>query len=51
MAPLELDPKMPRYKLPLLKKFRHYNGLKSTEMKFKGLLRDFEFKKLEDSYT
>ena len=48
--PWEFDPKMPRYKLPLIKKFRHYVGLNSTEKKFKKLLKDFRFSRIEDVY-
>ena len=47
--PWELDPGMPRYNLPLIKRFRHYNGLKTTEMKFKRLLRDFKFMRMDES--
>lgn len=46
--PWEFDSKMPRYKLPLLKRFRHYNGLKRTEKKFKRLLKDFEFIQMKE---
>ncbi len=45
--PWEFDCKMPRYNLPLLKKFRHYIGLKSTEKKFRKLLKDFKFGRID----
>ena len=46
--PWELDPGIPRYKLPLQKRFRHYIGLKKTGKKFKKLLRDFSFTKMDE---
>ncbi len=46
--PWEFDPGIPRYKLPLLKRFRHYVGLRRTRKKFKKLLRDFRFGKIEE---
>jgi len=47
--PWEFDPQQPKYKLPLIKRFRHYNGLKRTGKKFKKLLRDFEFDSIKES--
>lgn len=46
--PWEFDPKMPRFKLPLLKRFRHYVGLRKTNIRFKKLIRNFKFSKLSD---
>ena len=43
--PWEFDPEMPRYKLPLQKRFRHYVNLHKTEKKFKKLLKHFKFNK------
>jgi len=45
--PWEFDPGMPKLKLPLIKSFRHYNGLKTTEKKFRKLLKDFRFDRLD----
>jgi polysaccharide deacetylase family protein (PEP-CTERM system associated) len=47
--PWEFDPKMPRYNLPLTKRFRHYIGLNSTEKKFRRLLKDFRFNAIKNS--
>lgn len=44
--PWEFDPLQPRKKLSFLKSFRHYYGLSKTENKFKKLLKDFRFSKL-----
>ncbi|HEX5731835.1 MAG TPA: XrtA system polysaccharide deacetylase [Blastocatellia bacterium] len=43
LHPWELDPKQPRMKLPLLKKFRHYYNLDKTLARLDRLLGDFEF--------
>lgn len=41
--PWEIDIGQPRVKLPLLKKFRHYNNIDKTEKRLKKLLTDFKF--------
>lgn len=46
--PWEFDPDQPRHKLPLLKKFRHYVGLNSTEKKFRKLLKDFDSVRMDE---
>lgn len=43
LHPWEIDPHLPKLKLPLLKKFRHYNNLEKTYSRFNQLLKDFEF--------
>ena len=43
LHPWELDPRQPRVKLPLLKKFRHYYNLNKTLARLDRLLGDFEF--------
>ncbi|MGZ3773948.1 MAG: XrtA system polysaccharide deacetylase [Pseudobdellovibrionaceae bacterium] len=45
--PWEFDSKQPRVKLPWLKRFRHYIGLKQNKKKFLRLLNDFEFTTIE----
>lgn len=44
--PWEFDPGMPRHNLPLMKKFRHYNGLSSTEGKFRRLVEEVGFERI-----
>jgi polysaccharide deacetylase family protein (PEP-CTERM system associated) len=46
--PWEFDSGMPRYNLPLQKRFRHYINLSTTEKKFNRLLRHFKFNKIEE---
>ena len=41
--PWELDRQQPKMKLPLIKKFRHYNNLNKTENRLQKLLQDFKF--------
>lgn len=41
--PWELDPGQPRYPLPLLKRWRHYNNLGKTEERLRRLFKDFSF--------
>src|SRR5690606_31264346 len=41
--PWEIDEKMPRVKLPILKGIRHYSNISTTKQKIKQLLQDFEF--------
>lgn len=41
--PWELDPKQPRFSLPISRYLRHYFNLKSTESKLKRLLEQIEF--------
>ena len=43
LHPWEIDLHQPRQALPLITSFRHYYNLKHMEVKFKHLLRDFEF--------
>lgn len=45
--PWEFDYSQPRVKLPLLKRFRHYVGLRKNRSKFEKLLDDFEFTTIE----
>ncbi len=45
--PWEFDYEQPRINLPLLKKFRHYVGLKQNRDKFERLLNDFHFVPIE----
>lgn len=49
--PWEIDPEMPRVKLPVLKAIRHYTNLASTFGKIERLLQDFEFTSLQDILT
>jgi len=46
--PWEFDPKQPRRKLSLIKTWRHYQGINSTTKKFKRLLKDFKFKRIDE---
>ena len=46
--PWELDPELPRYELPIIKKYRHYTGLVNAEKKFRKLLKYFKFYKMEE---
>ena len=48
LHPWEIDHQQPRISLPMLKKFRHYHGLKHTENKLEKLLQDFEFSTIKD---
>jgi polysaccharide deacetylase family protein (PEP-CTERM system associated) len=41
--PRELDLGQPRITLPLLRRFKYYVGIRSTQPKLRGLLRDFSF--------
>lgn len=44
LHPWEFDPEQPRFNnASLLSKFRHYNNLKKTGMRFEKLLKDFSF--------
>ena len=43
LHPWELDPEQPRMKGSLTARVRHYMGLRGTEWKLRGLLRDFKF--------
>jgi hypothetical protein len=43
LHPRELDPEQPRLKAGLITNFRQYINLDKTEIKFKKLLRDFNF--------
>ncbi|UOE52174.1 DUF3473 domain-containing protein [Mucilaginibacter sp. SMC90] len=49
--PWEIDPEMPRVKLPALKAIRHYTNLASTFGKIERLLQDFEFTSLQNILT
>ncbi len=51
LHPWELDPKLPRCDMPLLKQFRHYTGLKTTENKFIKLLKDFKFDRIDKIFN
>jgi polysaccharide deacetylase family protein (PEP-CTERM system associated) len=46
--PWELDPEQPRLPVPLLTKFRHYSGLRSTEERLERLLGEFRFTSLAE---
>lgn len=46
--PWEIDTEQPRVKLPLLKRFRHYNNIKKTEKRLNKLLTDFDFTTIKD---
>jgi polysaccharide deacetylase family protein (PEP-CTERM system associated) len=43
LHPWELDPDQPRMNGRLTSRLRHYLGLRSTAVKFRNLIRDFEF--------
>ncbi len=43
LHPWEIDDQQPRLKIPLSKRFRHYNNLHRTEDRLKQLLQDFRF--------
>lgn len=43
LHPWEIDPKQPRIKMPLSRRFLHYVNLNTTERKLKRLIRDFKF--------
>jgi polysaccharide deacetylase family protein (PEP-CTERM system associated) len=45
--PWEFDPDQPRINLPIIKKFRHYIGLRNNQNKFIKFLDDFEFTTIE----
>lgn len=46
LHPWEIDPDQPRIKGSVTARLRHYIGLRGTETKVRGLLRDFEFQSL-----
>jgi len=46
--PWEFDDQQPRVKMPALKKFRHYVGLKSNRQKFIKMLDEFQFTTVDD---
>ncbi len=48
LHPWELDIGQPRVKLPLFKKFRHYNNIDKTEKRLIRLLSDFKFSRIKD---
>ena len=41
--PREIDPAQPRMALPLLRRFKYYVGLRSTEAKLRSMLREHRF--------
>lgn len=41
--PWEFDPEQPRIEAPLISRWRHYHGLRSTAVKMRQLLRRFRF--------
>lgn len=43
LHPWELDPGQPRFPLPTLKRWRHYNNLEKTEQRLRRLFKDFSF--------
>jgi len=43
LHPWEIDPGQPRIKIPWGRRFTHYINLKTTSIKLKSLLEDFEF--------
>lgn len=47
LHPWELDPEQPRMKGNLTARIRHYFGLRGTEIKFRRLLKDFDFQPLD----
>jgi polysaccharide deacetylase family protein (PEP-CTERM system associated) len=46
--PWEFDESQPRVNMPVLKKFRHYVGLKSNRKKFTKMLDEFDFTTVDD---
>jgi len=48
LHPWEIDKEQPRVRLPLIKKFRHYNNINKTERRLNKLLIDFKFSKIRD---
>jgi len=46
--PWEFDHKQPRYPLPFTRRLRHYQNLRTTERKFRKLLKDFDFKRIDE---
>jgi len=51
LHPWEIDPGQPKMKLPMLKKFRHYNNLNKAEKRFDRLLNEFQFTTLKNLYS
>jgi polysaccharide deacetylase family protein (PEP-CTERM system associated) len=47
--PWEIDPDQPRISGPWVSRFRHYQNLATTELKFKKLLQEFSFSTLESA--
>jgi polysaccharide deacetylase family protein (PEP-CTERM system associated) len=43
LHPWEIDPDQPRFPLPLLRRFRHYYNLRSTERRLEKMLTQFQF--------
>jgi polysaccharide deacetylase family protein (PEP-CTERM system associated) len=48
LHPWEVDPHHPRVRLPLALRWRHYHGLKETELRMRELLRQFPFRPIRD---
>jgi len=48
LHPWELDPDQPKIKLPASRSFAHYANLKTAEIKFRSLLRDFKFAPIKE---
>ena len=46
--PREVDPEHPRMQMPLLRRFKSYVNLTTTEPKLRNILRDFEITSFED---
>lgn len=49
--PWELDPQQPRFKMPVMRYFRHYFNLNNTERKLQKLLSEVKFVSLRDFIT
>ena len=49
--PREINPEQPRLRLPVLKRFKYYVNVHSTEDKLRNLLTSFRFSTLSDSIT
>lgn len=48
LHPWEIDPNIPRKRLPLTKYIRNYTNLRTTEAKLKKLLKDFKFAPIKE---
>ncbi|HXV28511.1 MAG TPA: DUF3473 domain-containing protein, partial [bacterium] len=48
LHPWELDPGQPKLRIPLLKFWRHYLNLETTECKLARLLKDIQFTSIRE---